>query len=102
MIIKLLDDDEKLLFKNLFVKSGLSKMLGIVIFDDDARQAKKDFNDLKERYYVIDGEIGAGNDNPKLLKELNDVIKSLKKQVVYMNKLGLMGLREANNLILSL
>ena len=101
-MFKLLDDEEKLLFKNMFVKSGLSKMLNVAIFDDASKQAKKDFNDLKEKYYVIDGEIGAGNDNPQLLKELNNVVKALKKQIVYMNKIGLMGLKEANNLILSL
>jgi hypothetical protein len=101
-LFNLLEDDEKLLFKNMFMKSGLSKMMNVKIFDDSSKQAKKDYDNLKEKYYIIEGEINAGNDSPQLLKELNEIIKLLKKQIVYMNKIGLMGLKESNNLILSL
>jgi hypothetical protein len=101
-LFNLLEDDEKLLFKSMFNKSGLSKMLNVKVFDDETKQAKKDYDNLKEKYYIIEGEIGAGNDNPELTKEFNNITKQLKKQIVYMNKVGLLGLKESNNLILSL
>lgn len=101
-LFNLLDDSERLLFKNLFIKSGLSKMLNVKIFDNETKQAKKDYEDLKEQYYIIDGQINAGNDNPLLIKQLNDITKQLKKQIVYMHKINMLGLKEANNLILSL
>ena len=86
----------------MFNKSGLSKMLNVKIFDDETKQVKKDYDNLKEKYYIIEGEIGAGNDNPELVKEFNNITKQLKKQIVLMNKIGLLGLKESNNLILSL
>ena len=38
---------------------------------------KKSLNNLKNRFKILKGEVMAGNDNPKLISELKDIIKIL-------------------------
>ena len=64
--IKLLKTDEKELFNLLLYKSGLHKI--VPNETDDVKQK------LKERFLIIEGEMKSGNNNPLLLKELEEVL----------------------------
>lgn len=101
-LFHLLEDDEKTLFKNIFMKSGLGKMLNVYIYDNTNKDAKKKYEDLKERVAILQGEIDAGNDNKQVVKDLNETLKELKQQIVYMSQLGLINLKTAQMMILSL
>jgi len=101
-LFNLLEDEEKTLFKNIFMKSGLGKMLNVYIYDHTNKDAKKKYEDLKERVAILQGEIDAGNDNKQIVKDLNETIKELKQQIVYMSQLGLINLKTAQMMILSL
>jgi len=63
--IKLLKTDEKELFNLLLYKSGIHKI--VPNETDDVRQK------LKERFLITEGEIRAGNNNPAVFKELEDL-----------------------------
>ena len=86
----------------LFEKSGLSNMMEIKLETSKYNDVKKLYKDLKERYELLDGEIMAGNDNPKINKELKSVIKELKKVLTFMIKYSLISKRDGTNMILSL
>ena len=101
-LYNLLDSDDKTVFNILFTKSGLSKMMNIKIMNNELKEIEKNYKDLKERYEILTGEIYAGNDNPKLLKELNNVISDLKKTITQMVSNDLMPIKEAQIKILSL
>ncbi len=51
---------------------------------------------------IISSEIDQGNDNPKLQKDLNKIIKELKQLITHLSKVGEISKRDATNLILSL
>ena len=72
------------------------------IMNNELKEIEKNYKDLKERYEILTGEIYAGNDNPKLLKELNNVISDLKKTITQMVSNDLMPIKEAQIKILSL
>jgi hypothetical protein len=97
-----LSEEEKELFKMLFEKSGLSNMMEIKLETSKYNDVKKLYKDLKERYELLDGEIMAGNDNPKINKELKSVVKELKKVLTFMIKYSLISKRDGTNMILSL
>jgi hypothetical protein len=97
-----LSEEEKELFKMLFEKSGLSNMMEIKLETSKYNDVKKLYKDLKERYELLHGEISAGNDNPKINKEIKSVIKELKKVLTFMIKYSLISKRDGTNMILSL
>ena len=98
-----LDKEEKTFISSLMRKSGLAKMLNIFPEDEEASEAKELYLQLKERYEILDGEIEAGNNNPEVKKELEQVKKQLKQQITFMaSKLNIYGLKTAQMMILSL
>jgi hypothetical protein len=98
-----LDKEEKAFISSLMRKSGLAKMLNIFPEDEEASEAKELYLQLKERYEILDGEIEAGNNNPEVKKELEQVKKQLKQQITFMaSKLNIYGLKTAQMMILSL
>ena len=98
-----LDKEEKSFISSLMRKSGLAKMLNIFPADEEASEAKELYLQLKERYEILEGEIEAGNNNPELKKELEQVKKQLKQQITFMaSKLNIYGLKTAQMMILSL
>lgn len=67
--IKLLKTDENELFNLLLYKSGLHKI--VPNEKEDIKQK------LKEKFLITEGEIIAGNNNPLLLKDLEDTLWKL-------------------------
>ena len=63
--------DEQIHFKHLLIESGLSGQLGAkidnLIQDDD----KNEHN----RFLILQGEISAGNNNPKMVNEFVQLIQ---------------------------
>lgn len=68
-LIKDLSVDEKNLMNSLLFQAKLHKKY--------TTSTNETLSQLKEKHKVIEGEILAGNDNPKLLKELKDVLMKL-------------------------
>ena len=101
-IFNSLEAEEQELFKILFTKSGLSKMMNVKDIDNTTKQAKQDYKNMIERYNILQGEINGGNNSPKVYNELNTLISDLKKQITYLVKLNSMPKGEAQLKILSL
>jgi hypothetical protein len=68
-LIKDLSVDEKNLMNSLLFQAKLHKKY--------ITNTNETLSQLKEKHKVIEGEILAGNDNPKLIKELKDVLMKL-------------------------
>jgi hypothetical protein len=80
VILKMVDDkpisqsdlkniqDERLIYDNLIVQSGLNKSKKIPTTIDKTSQ------EMKDRLGLIVGEIEAGNSNKKLLEELHELL----------------------------
>jgi hypothetical protein len=45
----------------------------------DKLRTRQNLADMSERFEVIRGEIVAGNDNPRLLKQLGEVIEQMRQ-----------------------
>lgn len=65
----MLNSHDKVIYDNLMIVSNLHKSHESSV-DETARN-------LKTRFEIIEGEIEAGNNNPKLLKELYDVLHQM-------------------------
>ncbi len=69
-----LNNLEKEVFDILISKSGLNIMLKY-----DKNKMKEDLDLIIEQYEILKGEIIAGNDNPKIIKDLKDILRKLVK-----------------------
>lgn len=69
-----LNNLEKEIFDILISKSGLNIMLKY-----DKNKMKEDLDLIIEQYEILKGEIIAGNDNPKIIKDLKDILRKLVK-----------------------
>ena len=101
-LYKLLSEEEKDLMKELLDKSKLGEQLNIKLGSSKHDDAKNRYHELKKEYMIISSEIDQGNDNPKLQKDLNKIIKELKQLITHLSKVGEISKRDATNLILSL
>lgn len=68
-LIKSLKNDEKNLMNSILYQAGLHKKYSI--------NTNETLTELKNQHKIIEGEILAGNNNPKLLKELNTVLMKI-------------------------
>lgn len=101
-LFKLLSEEEKDMMKELLDKSKLGEQLNIKLGSSKHDDAKNRYHELKKEYMIISSEIDQGNDNPKLQKDLNKIIKELKQLITHLSKVGEISKRDATNLILSL
>ena len=70
--INKLNSDEKELYNILLLVSGIHKNIKI-----NDKEKIQQMNKLKNRLEVAEGEIKAGNDNPIILSELQEIIYKL-------------------------
>ena len=74
-----LTSNEKDIFNKLIVKSGLNLQLKF-----DMLKMEEDESDVINEFNILKGEILAGNDNPKIKKDIKDVLQKL----VRLNKIS--------------
>jgi len=67
-----LTTNEKELYNILLMISGIHKNIKI-----KENEKTKQINNLKSRFHIAEGEIKAGNDNPLVLSELQEIIYKL-------------------------
>lgn len=79
--LSILNKKDKMIYDKLMVISGLHKTIDNT-FDDTA-------SEMKQRMRLIEGELGAGNNNPMLLKESHQLLNS-------MHACGMISARQAN------
>jgi hypothetical protein len=79
--LSILSKKDKMIYDKLMVISGLHKTIDNS-FDDTAQE-------MKQRMRLIEGELGAGNNNPMLLKESHQLLNS-------MHACGMISARQAN------
>ena len=68
-LIKTLKTDEKNLMNSILYQAGLHKKYLI--------NTNETLTELKDKHKIIEGEILAGNNNPELLKELNNILMKI-------------------------
>ena len=67
-----LDEKEQLLFTNLLNKSGLTNTLNY-----DKRKVELSASKLVEKYNILKGQIVAGNNNPEIMKDIEELLPKL-------------------------
>jgi hypothetical protein len=67
--LSVLSKKDKMIYDKLMVVSGLHKTV-----DNSFNESSEE---MKQRLRLIEGEIGAGNDNPMLLKESHQLLHSM-------------------------
>ena len=67
--LSVLSQKDKMIYDKLMVVSGLHKTV-----DNSFNESSEE---MKQRLRLIEGEIGAGNDNPMLLKESHQLLHSM-------------------------
>ena len=70
-----LDTEEKRLTRILFRNAGLYHLLKDVLLENDRHDSEEE--DAINRFELIKGSIAAGNNNPELLDELEEVLNKL-------------------------
>lgn len=67
-----LDENEKLVFDNLIRRSGLGLALKY-----NSSKLIENIDDIIDKFNILKGEIIAGNDNPKIIIDIKEVLMKL-------------------------